>query len=38
MAEGPDPVLGREFARYRIGGKELFLLCRGAACSERRER
>jgi 4-amino-4-deoxy-L-arabinose transferase-like glycosyltransferase len=38
IAEERDPGLGREFARYRIGGKDLFLLCRGAACGDRRER
>ena len=28
----PDPGLGRLVEQYRLGGSELYLLCRGAAC------
>jgi 4-amino-4-deoxy-L-arabinose transferase-like glycosyltransferase len=33
----PDEKMGRVVASYRLGGNELFLLCRGPACSEKRE-
>jgi 4-amino-4-deoxy-L-arabinose transferase-like glycosyltransferase len=32
----PDPGLGKVVEQYRLGGNELYLLCRGAACGERR--
>jgi 4-amino-4-deoxy-L-arabinose transferase-like glycosyltransferase len=35
IARTPDPALGRAAARYQLGGDELYLLCRGAACPER---
>lgn len=28
----PDPGLGRVVEQYRLGGKDLYLVCRGAAC------
>jgi 4-amino-4-deoxy-L-arabinose transferase-like glycosyltransferase len=28
----PDPAIGRAAAHYRLGGSDLYLLCRGAAC------
>lgn len=28
----PDPALGRLVEQYRLGGKDLYLLCRGPAC------
>jgi hypothetical protein len=31
----PDPGLGRVVKQYRLGGKVLYLLCRGAACDAR---
>jgi len=31
----PDPGLGRLVERYRLGGNDLYLLCRGAACDPR---
>ena len=31
----PDPSLGRLVERYRLGGSNLYLLCRGAACDAR---
>jgi 4-amino-4-deoxy-L-arabinose transferase-like glycosyltransferase len=33
IAREADPALGVVVARYRLGGDELFLLCRGAGCS-----
>jgi 4-amino-4-deoxy-L-arabinose transferase-like glycosyltransferase len=33
MAYQPDPQLGQVAAQYRLGGNELYLLCRGAACT-----
>ena len=33
IAYEPDEKLGRIAARYRLGGNELYLLCRGAACA-----
>jgi len=36
IAETADPAMGDERARYKLGGDELFLLCRGAACTARR--
>jgi hypothetical protein len=33
IAEENDPALGKFAARYQLGGDELFLLCRGAACA-----
>lgn len=38
IAYGPDPVLGQVAAEYRLGGNTLYLLCRGAACGEKRDR
>jgi 4-amino-4-deoxy-L-arabinose transferase-like glycosyltransferase len=32
IAYTPDPALGRVAERYRLGGNELYLLCRGSAC------
>jgi 4-amino-4-deoxy-L-arabinose transferase-like glycosyltransferase len=32
----PDPALGEVAERYRLGGNDLYLLCRGAACRRRR--
>lgn len=32
LANTPDPVLGQPAWRYRLGRKDLYLLCRGAAC------
>ncbi len=32
MAYTPDPKLGRLVEKYRLGGNDLYLLCRGAAC------
>ena len=31
----PDPGLGRLVERFRLGGSDLYLLCRGAACDPR---
>lgn len=31
----PDPGLGRLVEQYRLGGRNLYLLCRGAACNPR---
>jgi hypothetical protein len=31
----PDPGLGRLVEKYRLGGDDLYLLCRGAACDAR---
>lgn len=36
MAYEPDPQLGSIAAQYRLGGNDLYLLCRGAACSAAR--
>ena len=33
LAEEIDSAVGEVSARYKLGGDELFLLCRGAACS-----
>jgi len=33
IAETPDPATGETFARLKLGGDELYLLCRGAACA-----
>lgn len=33
-----DPGLGRLVEQYRLGGNNLYLLCRGAACGEKRDR
>jgi len=38
IAYAPDENLGRVAASYRLGSNELFLLCRGAACDEKRDR
>lgn len=35
IAYEPDAKLGRVVAQYRLGGNELYLLCRGAACAAR---
>ena len=32
IAHSADPQLGRTVAHYRLGGNDLYLLCRGAAC------
>jgi 4-amino-4-deoxy-L-arabinose transferase-like glycosyltransferase len=32
FAEEADPAVGEVSARFKLGGDELFLLCRGAAC------
>ncbi|MEO7725846.1 MAG: hypothetical protein ABIS45_01175 [Burkholderiales bacterium] len=32
LAYTPDPQLGRVAERYQLGGNDLYLLCRGAAC------
>lgn len=32
ISDKPAPSLGREVAQYRLGGRDLYLLCRGAAC------
>ncbi len=34
LAYTPDPKLGAVAAQYRLGGNELYLLCRGAACGD----
>ena len=36
IAEAPDAAVGEINARYKLGRDELFLLCRGAACEDRR--
>ena len=33
IAYQPDPQLGNIAAQYRLGGNDLYLLCRGAACA-----
>lgn len=33
LAYEPDEKIGRIAAQYRLGGNELYLLCRGAACA-----
>jgi hypothetical protein len=33
ITEEADPALGEVSARFKLGGDELFLLCRGAACA-----
>jgi 4-amino-4-deoxy-L-arabinose transferase-like glycosyltransferase len=33
IAESADPAIGATTARFKLGGDELFLLCRGAACA-----
>lgn len=38
MAYAPDPRLGQVAVEYRLGGNTLYLLCRGAACGEKRDR
>jgi 4-amino-4-deoxy-L-arabinose transferase-like glycosyltransferase len=35
MSYTPDPGLGRLVEKYRLGGDDLYLLCRGAACDAR---
>ena len=32
VAHSADPLLGRTVSHYRLGGNDLYLLCRGAAC------
>jgi hypothetical protein len=32
----PDPEIGAIAAQYRLGGNDLYLLCRGAACAAAR--
>jgi 4-amino-4-deoxy-L-arabinose transferase-like glycosyltransferase len=34
LTETEDPALGKRAARYQLGGDEIFLLCRGAACTD----
>ena len=38
IAYQPDPKLGEIAAQYRLGGNDLYLLCRGAACAVRDQR
>lgn len=33
----PDPGLGRVVEQYRLGGDDLYLLCRGSACAGKRD-
>jgi hypothetical protein len=33
----PDDAVGRVAEHYRLGGRDLYLLCRGAACDAQRE-
>ena len=33
IAYAPDPKLGVVAAQYRLGGNDLYLLCRGTACN-----
>jgi len=33
----PDPQLGEVAAQYRLGGNDLYLLCRGTACAAARQ-
>jgi len=33
IAYEPDPKMGKVAAQYRLGGTDLYLLCRGAACA-----
>ena len=33
LAHTPDPALGRIAEQYRLGAENLYLLCRGSACS-----
>ena len=35
IAEEPDAGVGEVSSRFKLGGDELFLLCRGAACQSR---
>ena len=35
IAYEPDPKLGETAARYRLGGNDIYLLCRGTACATR---
>lgn len=35
IAYEPDPKLGETAVRYRLGGNDIYLLCRGAACAAR---
>jgi 4-amino-4-deoxy-L-arabinose transferase-like glycosyltransferase len=37
IAYTQDPALGQVFKKYRLGGDDLYLLCRGAACGEKRD-
>lgn len=34
IAYEPDPQLGEVAGKYRLGGNDLYLLCRGAACAQ----
>lgn len=34
IARANDPALGRAAQHYRLGGDDLYLLCRGAACAD----
>ena len=38
IAYEPDPKLGEVSRQYRLGGTDLYLLCRGAACAGGRRR
>ncbi|MGH8703683.1 MAG: hypothetical protein ACREVR_21225, partial [Burkholderiales bacterium] len=33
ISHTPDPGMGKEFRKYRLGGKDHYLLCRGSACN-----
>jgi hypothetical protein len=35
IAYEPDPKLGETAAQYRLGGNDIYLLCRGTACATR---
>lgn len=38
IAYTQDPALGQVLKKYRLGRNDLYLLCRGAACVEKRDR
>ncbi len=38
IAYAPDPQLGTVVAKYRLGGNDLYLLCRGTACAAASQR
>lgn len=37
IAYTPDPKIGEVAAQYRLGGNDLYLLCRGTACAAARQ-